>query len=152
MCSWCKNPLNRIVPALPISEIQQEQLTEEEEENGKRRQSDDSKAALDDSTVEHEFWGWWGWCGKVDEAMLLFQMEKTKPLQFWKANSRRFPFLSIVSRDSLAVPASSGWIVRAYSTGADILTAKGNWTKPDLFSNLMLIKCNAKVNAATIKL
>ena len=79
-------------------------------------------------------------------------MEKTKPLQFWKANSRRFPFLSIVSRDSLAVPASSGWIERAYSTGSDILSAKRNWTKPDLFSNLMLIKCNAKVNAATIKL
>ena len=72
--------------------------------------------------------------------------------KFWKENSHRFPFLSIVSRDSLAVPASSGWIERAYSTGADILTAKGNWTKPDLFSNLMLIKCNAKVNAATIKL
>ena len=52
MCSWCKNPLNRIVPALPISEIQQEQLTEEEEENGKRRQSDNSNAALDDSTME----------------------------------------------------------------------------------------------------
>jgi hypothetical protein len=79
-------------------------------------------------------------------------MEKTKPLQLWKANSHRFRFLSIVARDSLAVPASSGSIERAYSTGADILTAKRNRTKPDLFSNLMLIKCNAKVNAATIKL
>ena len=47
-----QNPLDRIVDALPISEIQQEQLTEEEEENGERRQSDDSNAALDDSTME----------------------------------------------------------------------------------------------------
>ena len=74
-------------------------------------------------------------------------MEKTKPLQFWKANSHHFPFLSMVVRDSLAVPASSWSIERAYSTGVDILTAKRNRTKPDLFSNLMLIKCNAKVNA-----
>ena len=50
-----QNPLDRIVDALPISEIQQEQLTEEEEENGKRRQSDNSNAALDDSTMELKF-------------------------------------------------------------------------------------------------
>jgi hypothetical protein len=47
-----QNPLDRIVEALPISEIQQEHLTQEEEENGERRQSDDSNAALDDSTME----------------------------------------------------------------------------------------------------
>ncbi len=80
------------------------------------------------------------------------KMEKTRPLQFWKANSHRFPFLSIVARDSLAVPASSGSIERSYSTSTDILCAKRNRTKPDLFSNLMFIKCNAKVSAATIKL
>jgi hypothetical protein len=101
MCSWCKNPLNRIVIALPISEIQQEQLTEEEEENGKRRQSDDSNAALDDSTMELNM------SSEVDEVDVVrlmrqcccFKWKKTKPLQFWKANSQRFPFLSIVSRN-----------------------------------------------------
>jgi hypothetical protein len=77
------------------------------------------------------------------------KMEKTKPSQFWKANSHRFPFTSIVARDSLAVPASSGSIERSYSTVTDTLCAKRNRTKPDLFSNLMFIKCNAKVNAAT---
>jgi hypothetical protein len=77
------------------------------------------------------------------------KMEKTKPSQFWKANSHRFPFPSIVARDSLAVPASSGSIERSYSTGTDTLCAKRNRTKPDLFSNLMFIKCNAKVKAAT---
>jgi hypothetical protein len=46
-----QNPLDRIIDALPISEIQQ-QLTEEEEENEERRQSDYSNAALDDSTME----------------------------------------------------------------------------------------------------
>ncbi|EFX78894.1 hypothetical protein DAPPUDRAFT_320093 [Daphnia pulex] len=78
------------------------------------------------------------------------KMEKTKPLQFWKANSHRFPFPSIVARDSLAVPASSGSIERSYnSTGTDTLCDKRNRRKPDIFSNLMFIKCNAKVNAAT---
>ncbi len=47
-----QNPLDRIVEALPISEVQQEHLTVEEEENGERRQSDNSNAALDDSTMK----------------------------------------------------------------------------------------------------
>ena len=49
-----QNPLDRIVDALPISEIQQEQLTEEEEENGKRRQSDDSTMELNMSSEVDE--------------------------------------------------------------------------------------------------
>jgi hypothetical protein len=77
------------------------------------------------------------------------KMEKTKPLQFWKANSHRFPFPSIVARDSLAVPASSGSIERSYSTCYRYTMCQTKQKKPDLFSNLMFIKCNAKVNAAT---
>ncbi|KZS06790.1 Uncharacterized protein APZ42_029636 [Daphnia magna] len=78
------------------------------------------------------------------------KLMKTRPLQFWKTNSHRFSFLSVVARDSLSVPASSGAIERSYSTGTDILCAKRNRTKPDLFSNLMFIKCNAKVNATAL--
>ncbi len=36
------------------------------------------------------------------------------------------------------------------STGTDILCSKRNRTKADLFSNLIFIKCNAKVNAAQL--
>lgn len=51
-----QNPLDRIVNALPISQIHQDQLTEEEEENAERDQlQDDSNAAnnnTDESTME----------------------------------------------------------------------------------------------------
>ena len=94
MCSWCKNPLNRIVPALPISEIQQEQLTEEEEENGKRRQSDDSNAALDDSTMELDM------SSEVDEVDVVrlmrqcccFKWKKLNPYNSGKQTVTAFRF------------------------------------------------------------
>ncbi len=51
-----QNQLDRIVNALPISQLHQNQLTEEEEENAERDQSqDDSNAAnnnTDESTME----------------------------------------------------------------------------------------------------
>jgi hypothetical protein len=51
-----QNQLDRIVNALPISQLHQNQLTEEEEENAERDQSqDDSNAAnnnTDESTTE----------------------------------------------------------------------------------------------------
>jgi hypothetical protein len=52
-----QNPLNRIVNALPISQIHQDQLTEEEEEENAERDKlqDDSNAAnnnTDESKIE----------------------------------------------------------------------------------------------------
>ncbi|KAK4003715.1 hypothetical protein OUZ56_005470 [Daphnia magna] len=47
------------------------------------------------------------------------------------------PLLSRVTSDSLSVAASSGSIECSFSTATDILTAKRNRTKPDLFGNLI---------------
>jgi hypothetical protein len=71
------------------------------------------------------------------------ELHPTKPLEFWKANSSRFPILSQIARDAVSVAASSGSIERVFSTASDIMSAKRNGIKPDLFDNLMFIKCNA---------
>ncbi|XP_045032028.1 uncharacterized protein LOC116933634 isoform X4 [Daphnia magna] len=73
----------------------------------------------------------------------------TKPLEFWKVNQYRFPILSEIGRDVVSVAASSGSVERAFSVASDILTAKRSAMKPDLFSNLMLIKCNAGLNVGS---
>lgn len=46
----------------------------------------------------------------------------------------------------VSVAASSGSVERAFSAASDILTAKRSAMKPDLFANLMLVKCNAGLN------
>lgn len=69
----------------------------------------------------------------------------TKPLEFWKNAVVRFPLLSEIGRDAVSVAASSGSIERSFSTATDILSAKRNAMKPDLFARLMFIKCNSKL-------
>jgi hypothetical protein len=44
------------------------------------------------------------------------ELHATKPLEFWKANSSRFPILSQIARDAVSVAASSGSIKRVFST------------------------------------
>nr|CAH0098541.1 unnamed protein product [Daphnia galeata] len=76
----------------------------------------------------------------------------TKPLEYWKSNQCRFWILSEIGRDVVSVAASSGSVERAFSVASDILTAKRSAMKPDLFANLMLVKCNAglKVVSGTL--
>lgn len=76
------------------------------------------------------------------------EMRPVRPLHWWKCHSHRFPLLSRVARDSLSLAASSGSIERCFSVATDILSAKRNRMKSDLFGNIMLIKCNAKWNMA----
>ncbi|KZR97174.1 Uncharacterized protein APZ42_008104, partial [Daphnia magna] len=75
----------------------------------------------------------------------------TKPLEFWKVNQYRFPILSEIGRHVVSVAASSSSVERAFSVASDILTAKRSAMKPDLFSNLMLIKCNAGLNVGSFE-
>ena len=70
-------------------------------------------------------------------------------LCYWKDNSKRFQILSCVARDALVLPASSGSIERCFSTATHILTAKLAGMKEDLFANIMLIKCNERLNDTT---
>ncbi len=69
----------------------------------------------------------------------------TKPLEFWKNASIRFPLLSEIGRDAVSVTASSGSIERSFSTATNILSTKRSRMKPDLFARLMFIKCNSKL-------
>ncbi|KZS19687.1 Uncharacterized protein APZ42_013850 [Daphnia magna] len=77
----------------------------------------------------------------VDPADPDSELRPTKPLEFWKVNSCRFYILVEIARDAVSVAASSSSIERAFSTAFDIMSAKRNEIKPDLFANLMFIKC-----------
>jgi len=66
-----------------------------------------------------------------------------RPLQYWKVNNHRFPYLAQIAKDIFGTPASSGSVERVFSTATDIMTAKRNRMKADLFSMLMFIKRNS---------
>ena len=70
----------------------------------------------------------------------------TKPLEYWKSNQCRFSIPNEIGGDVVNFAASSGSVERAFSAASDILTAKRSAMKPDLFANLMLVKCNAGLN------
>ncbi|KZS05463.1 Uncharacterized protein APZ42_031370 [Daphnia magna] len=78
-----------------------------------------------------------------DTPSFLVDLCVTKPLEYWKSNQCRFPILSEIGRDAVSVAASSGSVERSFSVASDMLSAKRAAMKPDLFINLMLIKCNA---------
>lgn len=68
-----------------------------------------------------------------------------RPLKFWLDNRPRFPSLSLIARDVLGIPASSGSIEKCFSTAVDILGIKRGNMKNDLFNQLLFIKRNRKL-------
>ena len=67
------------------------------------------------------------------------------PAEYWKMNRHRFPSLSPIARDILGVPSSSANIERLYSTAVDILSAKRNNLKLDMFEMLFFILKNSNL-------
>ena len=65
-----------------------------------------------------------------------------RPLKYWLNNIHRFPYLSLIARDILGTPASSGSVKRCFSTALDIIGIKRGNLKADIFNQLLFIKRN----------
>lgn len=67
-------------------------------------------------------------------------------LEYWKTKADKCPLLSKHATIELGAPASSGNTGRVFSTATDILSAKRNRLKPDMFESLLFIKRNSAAN------
>ena len=65
------------------------------------------------------------------------------PVSYLKANVFRYPILAPIAKDFLGVPASSANIERLFSTALEILPAKRNKMKSNMFEMLLFIKKNS---------
>lgn len=63
--------------------------------------------------------------------------EKFDILQWWKINSPRFPILSKMARDILAIPVSTVASESAFSTGGRVLDAFRNSLSPRIVQALV---------------
>jgi hypothetical protein len=63
-----------------------------------------------------------------------------KVLDWWKENARKYPILSKMARDYLAVPASGSSVEREFSVSGRIATWARNRLKPSTIANAMMYK------------
>jgi hypothetical protein len=66
--------------------------------------------------------------------------KEEEPLAYWKNNSHRFPILSILARQYLAIPATSAAIERVFSISSNIITKSRNRLDPKIVQELTLLK------------
>ena len=59
-------------------------------------------------------------------------------LTWWYKNKNTFPTLSKFRRKYLAIPASSTKSERVFSTGGNVVTAKGSRLDPDMVEQLVV--------------
>ncbi|CAB4445822.1 unnamed protein product [Rhizophagus irregularis] len=45
-------------------------------------------------------------------------------LEWWKLNEPQYPYLAVIARDYLTIPATSVPVERAFSSGTDLVTQK----------------------------
>ena len=62
------------------------------------------------------------------------------PLDYWKANARKYPYLSAVAKDILSIPGSSVSVERIFNCGRDVIGLRRHSSKPETFSSLMFGK------------
>ena len=65
-----------------------------------------------------------------------------RPLDWWKLNSFRFPFLSMLATALLSVPATSVPTERVFSTAGDTVTQQRASLKPKHVDRLTFLKKN----------
>ena len=74
---------------------------------------------------------------------LLYQFDKNRetiePLQFWRDQQHRFPFLSKYARSILSVPATTTNVEREFSTAGWILNEKRTSLEPNELENILLV-------------
>ena len=62
------------------------------------------------------------------------------PLVFWKNNSYKYPYLSILARRYLAIPATSTSIKSIFLISSNIITKPRNRLSPETVRILLLLK------------
>ena len=66
--------------------------------------------------------------------------ETLNPLEYWANNSQRFPALSMMARDYLAVPGTSAASERAFSAGRQFFHIRKIKWDPTLFAHALVLK------------
>lgn len=69
------------------------------------------------------------------------QILESGPLHYWK-HAGRFKYLSQIALSLFCIPASSANIERIFSVAKDILSAKRNRMKSELFRRILSIRHN----------
>jgi len=63
----------------------------------------------------------------------------TDALEWWKRHSDEYPNLAPITRDYLAIPATSAPVERVFSGGADLVTDKRGSLKEDTIQACMCL-------------
>ena len=61
-------------------------------------------------------------------------------LEYWKNSSYKYPYLSILARRYLAIPATSAAIESIFSVSSNIITKPRNRLNPETVRMLLLLK------------
>lgn len=64
------------------------------------------------------------------------------PLIWWRINSAKYPYLSLLAKKYLCIPATSVPSERVFSTAGDIVTAQRSQLKPEHVDMLIFLKKN----------
>lgn len=73
-------------------------------------------------------------------------MSEDDPLAWWKANARRFPILSKMARDILAIAASSSEPERCFSLGRNVINYTQSSMSPDAIQGHVRVRANLRYN------
>jgi len=69
---------------------------------------------------------------------------KSEPLDFWKNNGTKYPYLSKLAKRFLGAPPSSAPSERLFSVAGRIYTERRNRLDGKRAEGLMFLKCNLK--------
>ena len=67
---------------------------------------------------------------------------RTDPVKYWKDN-QKFPFLSMVAKDVISVPASPAPIDRLFSIAIKVFSPERHRLNDRKFKLLMFLHCNS---------
>lgn len=71
-------------------------------------------------------------------------MTDSEPLSFWRENQSRFPAISTLARDVLAIPATGSGVERLFNTARDICHYRRGRMKSETIEELMLYLCTSR--------
>ena len=71
---------------------------------------------------------------------------KTNPMNFWKDNCKRYPYLSIIAKKVLSVSASSAPVEWLFSVAGKVFKPEHCRLTGRKFEELIFIWCNNSVN------
>lgn len=66
--------------------------------------------------------------------------QKIPPLQWWKQHGSEYPILSLMVRDTLAVPATGAGVERQFSRSGRVVTPLRHRLQPDCVHEIMMYK------------